>query len=78
MRAGNVAQRVNQRQHHETEGQGNANVRDGAVAHVVDHNGSRPGENEEERPEQFRCQFLHILRRVTRAARGRQPPDRMS
>src|SRR5262249_6011269 len=30
-RAGNVAQGINQRQHHQTEGQRNANVGDGAV-----------------------------------------------
>src|SRR2546422_209683 len=71
MRAGNVAQRINQRQHHETKRQRNANVRDGAVAHVVDHNCSRPGEDEEERPEQFRRQFLHIL--VESDTHGKRP-----
>jgi len=46
---------VGQRQHHQTESQRDANVRDGAVAHVVDHNGARAGEGESKRSQEFRC-----------------------
>jgi len=46
---------LGQRQHHQTESQRDANVRDGAVAHVVDHNGARAGEDESKRSQEFRC-----------------------
>jgi len=44
---------VGQRQHHQTESQRDANVRDGAVAQVVDHNSARSREDESERPQKF-------------------------
>jgi len=71
MSAGNVSHRINQRQHHQAKGQRDANVRDGAVAYVVDHNCPGAGEDEEKRPEQFPCQYLHF--RVESVTCGKRP-----
>ena len=58
--AGHVAERVDQGQHDQAEGQGDADVGYGSVAHVVDHDGARPREHQHERAEQLCRQFSHV------------------
>ena len=61
MRAGNITDCVNHCQHDQPEGQRNAHMRDGTAGCFIDHNRACPGENESERPDEFRCKFLHAL-----------------
>ena len=53
MRAGNIAERVNHRQHDQTKSERNAYVRDDAAAYLINHNCARAGENERKRTDEF-------------------------
>jgi hypothetical protein len=62
MGAADIAKGVDHREHDETEREGDAGVRDRAVARLVDHNGARPGEDQRESAKKLGDVFVHIVR----------------
>src|ERR1044071_5106655 len=55
---GNIANGVDHRENHQPERQSDANVRDGSIADVIDDNRASASEDERERSEKLRNQFL--------------------
>ena len=54
MRAGNITDGVDHRQHNQPERQGHADVGDGAARHLINDNRSRPDEDQSKGTQKFR------------------------
>ena len=61
MSTGHVAHGIDHRQDDQAEGEGDADVGNGAATHVVDDDGSGPGEHQGECAQHFGGKFSHSL-----------------
>src|ERR1700744_2851840 len=64
MRSGNITHRIDHRQHHQPESQGNSHLGDAPVAGMVNDNCPRAGKHQGKSPDAFRQNYFHMRQSV--------------